>query len=295
MTALLSPLLSHSLILVKLRGHHSQITLRTLESKHWLASRLSWKMNCEEHLSVSSDLETWCWTFCRDRGSKFMFPLYLLVFAQISCVLLRSLHIRKCWVSFWPTCEARLRLRSICYSWSTRRFWQRSAHSTWGYLASPDMNRNVLLVLYDSEKEVDFPELELLPPPPLYADTFWLPHQLKLSLDSWDWCCEEDLSFRGLPWISTCLFLLQWAEKREENIMNEKWRCWCHCITPQMHFVVSFVPFVFRTFSFSEVAVKKSKLCTKEVTVLPSQLFTCRSCLTICSLHLDFLWFVCYI
>lgn len=28
-------------------------------------------------------------------------------------------------------------------------------------------------MLCDSEQKVDFPEVELLPPPPLYADAFW--------------------------------------------------------------------------------------------------------------------------
>lgn len=81
-----SPLLSLSLIMGELWGGCLWISLKTL------ATCLSWKITSGVLLSDTCNLKT-----CRTASSKSVWRLCLFVFTQTSCVLLRSLHIRKCW------------------------------------------------------------------------------------------------------------------------------------------------------------------------------------------------------
>lgn len=167
MTLILSPL---SLIMGKLRGGCLQISLKPQQSQHWRLA-CNGKHQVEFILSDPRNLKM-CRTGCRD-GSKWMWHLYLLVFIQTSCVPLRSLHIRKCWsASFSSAGEASLCLIFVYIHRVLAHFAREADAVLLVLLIFCSWTVMSRCVLYDSEQEVDFTELQLLPPPPLYADTF---------------------------------------------------------------------------------------------------------------------------
>lgn len=238
MTTLLSTAPSHSLILVKLRGSTLKSLLRTLsKSKHRLASCQSWKINCEEHFICFEWPGDTVLDILQRRQFKVHVPLCVcLSLIQISCVLLKSLRIRKWRVSLSSASEAWRRLILICPSRvliSCFRHAPKSGDflelfsggavcenendvsaSEWTLYPSattrlndPDIcdrlirpPRCILMscsVLCDSEQEVDFTDLELLPPPPLYADAFWWPSAKAANFSKNDFFCFFINSYSG--------------------------------------------------------------------------------------------------
>lgn len=156
-----------------------------------------------------------------------MWHLYLLVFIQTSCVLLRSLHIRKCWrLPSNQLCLILIYISKVLIGGITRSTPGSLACCTWTVVSH--------CVLYDSEQEVDFTELELLPPPPLYADTFWLPRRVKRGMSAWKHYREE-----YLPCIRKCF----WSSTGKKRHHHEQ-SCWCDCTIIQIFFFF-FVVYIF--------------------------------------------------